>query len=265
MNIIALDDEPLLLETLLRSIREAEPSADVRGFSLASVALKKIFESKFYPDVAFLDIEMPGMTGLELAVRIKELSPHTNIVFVTGYSEYAVEAMQLYPSGYVIKQVTAEKIRCELDNLRYPVKRICNKKLHIQCFGNFEAFVDGTSINFKSRKAKELFALLIDRRGAAISTPAIASVLWEEEEYSSYLKNRVQQTITHLRSTLKAVGCEDVLIKGYNSTALDIEKLYCDYYEFLKGDVTSINAFMGEYMAQYSWGEITLAYLYRKV
>lgn len=73
-------------------------------------------------DVAFLDIQMRSMTGLELAKQLKERQPNVNIIFVTGFSEYTGEAIQLHASGYIEKPVTEEKIRRELDNLRHPVR-----------------------------------------------------------------------------------------------------------------------------------------------
>ena len=87
MLIFALDDKPLLLQGLKRCILEAEPSAEVLGFKRAAEVLELMEKEKLKPDVAFLDIEMPGMSGLELAKRMKENSPDTNIVFVTGYSQ----------------------------------------------------------------------------------------------------------------------------------------------------------------------------------
>jgi hypothetical protein len=120
--------------------------------------------------VAFLDVKMPGMTGLEMAKRVKELSPHTNIVFVTAYSEYSLDAMRLRASGYVLKPATGEAVETELENLRFPVKTAAASRLRVQCFGNFEVYADGQPLRFEFSRTKELFAYLVDRRGAAANT-----------------------------------------------------------------------------------------------
>lgn len=74
-----------------------------------------------HPDVIFVDVEMPGMTGIQLASYIKQSSANTNIVFVTAHSIYAVEAAELHASGYVVKPVTADRIKQELCDLRYSI------------------------------------------------------------------------------------------------------------------------------------------------
>ena len=76
----------------------------------------------FYPDAAFLNIEMPVMNGIELAKRLKDIASNINIVFVTGYSDYAVEAIGMSASGYLMKPVSAEQVKRELENLRNPIK-----------------------------------------------------------------------------------------------------------------------------------------------
>jgi two-component system LytT family response regulator len=264
MLIWVLDDENLQLNMLTRTILEAEPDAAVVSFSAAPAALDKL-NSGQRPDVVFTDIEMPGISGIELAKRIKLTSPHSNIVFVTGFSQYALDAVAMHASGYVMKPPTAERIRAELDDLRNPVRQGPPARLRVQTFGNFEVFVDGSVLDFKSAKAKELFALLIDRRGAGLTTAEIAAILWEEREYSVSLKNQVQKIISLMRTALASAGCADILVKGHNRTAIDAEKVSCDLYDFFKGDLSSINSFTGEYMSQYSWAEFTNGFLYGQV
>ena len=133
MRILACDDERIPLELLTEAIREARPEAELIGFSDPAELLA--FAEHSRADVAFLDIQMYGITGLELAKRLKDLMPDINIVFVTGYSQYAGEAFHLRASGYVMKPTTKEMIEDELDNLRNPVPEKQTAKLLVQCFG----------------------------------------------------------------------------------------------------------------------------------
>lgn len=119
LRILAVDDEPLALEMLADAIKKAAPDAEVIEFGTPSELLR--YAENNICDIAFLDIHMRGMTGIGLAGRLKEKLPDINIVFVTGYDEYAGEAMALHASGYIVKPVTAEKVFRELADLRHPV------------------------------------------------------------------------------------------------------------------------------------------------
>lgn len=99
------------------------------------------------------------------------------------------------------------------------------------------------------------------RRGAACSIRECAAVLYEDREYGSALKNQIETFKSDLMRTLRAVGCEDAIVKGRNRLGVDPEKFTCDYYQFLNGDTAAIHAFVGEFMTQYSWAEITTASL----
>lgn len=262
INIIATDDERIALQALITAIQEALPDVTVHGFRRGKEALA--FARETPCDIAFLDIRMRDTSGIVLAAQLKDINPRINIIFVTGYNEYTGKALSLYVSGYIMKPATKEKILMEMANLRHPVSLPCNRRLSVRTFGHFEVFVDDELLHFSSAKAKELFALLIDRQGAGLTTPQIAAILWEDEPYTTYQKNRVQQAITHLRTVLRQVGCEDILHKERNQTAIKPDKILCDYYEFLKGQPQNINPFKGEYMAQYSWAEFTTGFLHKK-
>ena len=110
MLIFAIDDERTLLQYLHSAIAEAEPGAEIRVYLRGQAALDAVAQEGLRPDVVFSDIRMPGVSGLELAVRMKELSAQTRIVFVTGYDDYALEAYQRHVSGYLIRQVSAAKV-----------------------------------------------------------------------------------------------------------------------------------------------------------
>ena len=98
------------------SVQEACPTAQVSKFQSAQEALRFLENNQC--DVAFLDIHMRGCDGLTLAKKLKDLNPRCNIIFVTGYSEYAAEALSMHASGYIIKPVGAEAVQTELEDLR---------------------------------------------------------------------------------------------------------------------------------------------------
>lgn len=254
MDIIAVDDEKLALESLVDEIRKAVSDGEIHGFRSPQKALE--FMNLYSCDIAFLDIEMRGMNGIELAKKMKIMNPKINIIFTTGYSEYTGEAFSLHASGYVMKPVTSEKIQAEMQELRYPVLHQSKKRVRIQTFGNFEAFVDEQPMKFQYNRTRELLAYLVDRNGSMCSNAEIIEVLWESDDsgdHNSYLK----AIKSDLLSAFEMAECEDVLVRQRGKIGIRPEKVDCDYFDWIAGKAYAINAYRGEYMMQYSWSEFT--------
>lgn len=263
MKTISVDDQPNVSDEIIKIMKEIDPSGIHKGFFDVDEALRYVSEEK--PDVAWLDIEMPGMSGLELSMEVKKVSPMTNIVFVTGHEKFAYQSFQLHASGFVLKPVTKEAILRELDNLRNPVEIKGNGLVRIQCFGNFEVFdKDDHPVKFKRSRSKEILAYLIDRRGALCSVGELCGVIFEDREEDRSLKKQMRVFIAGLREDLAKIGAENVLVKGWNAYGVDCSLVDCDYLNYLKGDSVAINSFMGEYMLQYSWSEMTLGEMIMK-
>lgn len=255
MKIIAVDDEPKALNNFLRVLREVEPDADVTSFTDSEDAFAYLAENK--ADIAFLDIKMDGLTGIELAERCKSLCPEANIVFVTGYSQYTMDALRLHVSGYLMKPVRAEDLRTEMENLRYPVLPSNYHRVRVQTFGNFEVFVEGKALRFPLLKCGECLAYLIDRRGAMITVAELVSVLWEDRPFNSALQNNAHKVISNLMKTLKETGVEEIIIRQPRKIGVDPQRVDCDYYRVLEGDKEQAKLFTGKYMKNYSWAEYT--------
>lgn len=260
MNIYAIDDEKMALNALVRAIGEAVPDAAIHSFTKPSELIAAIPTTPC--DVAFMDIRMPGVSGLELAKQLQAVYPNVNVIFVTGYGEHGVEAMNLRASGYLMKPVTKEKVEQEMLALRNPTHTGAHaKKLQIQAFGNFEVFAKGEKLNFRRAKTKELFAYLVDRMGADCTMGELMSVLWEDGDDSRSMQSHLRVLISDLRQVLKEVDAADAIIKGRNMIALNMETVNCDYYNYLKSPVANKGLYRGEYMSQYSWSEATNARL----
>ncbi len=265
MTIIAVDDEKLALEAMMKTIVKAAPQARVHGFRSPDAVIDYL-KDNVRIDVAFLDVEMSAnITGLDLADILTTRFPEINIIFTTGYSEYALDAIKMHCSGYIVKPVTLNRVKEELENLRNPVSDVNERKLEVRAFGNFEVFVDGAPLSFKYQKTKELLAYLVDRRGSLCRNGEIVSVLWEDDmddnSHASYLKNLRSDLI----GTLEMYGLEDCIVRGRGEIGIVPEKISCDYYDFLEGidGASGKNFFRGEYMSQYSWAEVTIAGLER--
>lgn len=257
MRAIAVDDEPLMLYALSKAIKASPDITSVAEFTSCGETLKWLENNPV--EVAFLDIEMRGMGGLALAQKIMEIYPDCKIVFCTGYEQYAVSAIKLRVSGYLMKPVSAKDVQEEIDHIKGVKAK--EKPLTVKCFGNFEVYVNGERIAFKRTKTKELFAFLIDRKGAGVSAKEISARLWPENSEEAKIQNYIRQLFLDLRKTLSSAGIDDVVVQSNFRYSLDIEKMDCDYYEYLQKGSPE---FRGEYMSQYSWAEETCGLLWKR-
>lgn len=259
MVILAVDDEKLALEALTEAVKTASPESEVYGFRRASEALE--FAEQGPCDAAFLDISMRDMSGVDLAERLIALHEKINIIFTTGYSEYAGRAYEMHASGYIMKPVTPEKVKEELIRLRYDVPEKEAPKLYVRAFGNFEVYMEGgRPLRFFSAKSKELFAYLIDRNGAVCSDQEVIAALWEDDgpdssDHTSYYRKSKRE----LRLALEENGFGDILVRVRGGIGILPDKVNCDYYEYLRngGRSGASYSYRGEYMSQYSWSEFT--------
>ena len=259
MKILLADDEISALQLLQEEVKEILPDAEMAGFQMPSRAMEYAEQNKI--DVAFLDVEMPGMNGLELARKLKRTNANINIIFVTAYDEYGLEAMKLRASGYLQKPVSGKEIKEELEQLRYPVEQK-HSGIFVRTFGQFDLFLDGKPVTFHRLKSKEVLAYLTDRKGGSVTKRELASILFEDREYDRTAQDYLNKIVRDLEKTLKEAGAEKMLIRQRNCYAVDPAEFQCDLYDYENGLPEALNAFRGEYMKQYTWGEDTLGTLY---
>ena len=217
-------------------------------------AIERIREARY--DVAFCDIQMPGKNGLALAETIKRLSPRTNIIMVTAYSEYALDALKLFVSGYILKPVKDRELEAALNNLRIAVPQP-EKQLTVRCFGLFDVFYEGKPVVFQRQRSKELLAYLISLRGASASREQICDNLFEDAGSVDKWTPTFKSVVHSLRETLEKYGFPDLLIHSRNRYSVDTVLLKCDYFDYVTGKPAAPPAtgYQGEFMTQYSWAE----------
>ena len=254
MIVIAVDDERFALENLVEAIERASADAQIHRFRYPEDALDFARENRV--DVAFLDVEMIGMNGVELAQRLKLYHTDINLIFSTGYGHYRDAAFDLHASGYLTKPITPEKVKKELEDLRRPIRD--TKRVRIRAFGNFEVYLDGAPISFRYSKTKEMLAYLVDRKGALCTNGEIMAVLFEDDNgHEAYFRS-LRKDLTDI---LEMAGCGEVISQQRGRIGIVPELVDCDYFNWCSGKRSGGNAFRGEYMTQYSWGEYTNAML----
>ena len=112
MRAICVDDERILAEELAAMCRELPQIHEAKSFVWASDALDWLENNPV--DLALLDIDMPEMDGIQLAARIKNKCPETAIIFITGYSQYAVDAFAVRAVGYLMKPVNKSDLAADV-------------------------------------------------------------------------------------------------------------------------------------------------------
>ncbi len=263
MRIICVDDEPLILQDALAQCRSIPEVEQADGFTSWEQALEWLASHE--ADIALLDINMPGMDGIELAIRIREMSPGTAVIFLTAYSQYALQAFSLHASGYLLKPVDRERLAAEFAYARSSGTRPVKARIDARTFGGFDLFVDGKLACFRKAKCKELLAFLIDKQGSAVTRAEAFSALWEGRTYDRPMQKQLDTVIRLLRETLREYGIEEIFSMKSGMMRIVPDKISCDAYRLFSGDVDAVNSYHGAYMSSYSWASITEGYLSWKV
>jgi len=255
MKIMAVDDEFLALEDFEDTCREVGITDEIIKFNNPLDALGYVATNKI--DIAFLDIEMPVIKGIELAKRIKAISKNVRIIFATSYGNYALEAFGVDAVDYIMKPYEPEEIKKAYEKALLVRDAVTENRVFIKTFGYFDVFVDGKSVSFPSAKSKELLALLVDRNGGVVNTEQAISVLWEGRRYDETVQSLFRKVLKSLRLSLEEAGISDILVDNRNQRSVDKSKFACDYYDFLQNGRTENTKFFGRYMEQYGWAKTT--------
>lgn len=251
MRILVVEDEVILLKHLVNHIREALPEAEILDCDNTDDALAVLPEKE--PDIAFLDIAVGDMNGVDLAKRIKAAYPVCDIVFCTGYSDYAAQAFDLGASDYLMKPVTTEKINHALCLLRHnKVHRGTEQGLYIRCFGEFEVLYHGKPVTSFTKRSKELLAYLVDKAGAVCPSSDISNTIFRGSS-DSYFRV-VKKDLIRI---LSGIGQEDILVRGWGTLGINRDNVRCDYFDYLDGIPGAVNQYKGAYMQQYDWAGTT--------
>lgn len=253
MKVICLDDEKIILQGMIINCKKVEAITEVIGFNNAK-SLMEYLENNT-ADVIFSDINMPDMNGIDIAKWLRENHPEINVVFTTGYTEYTNQAIRANAKGYLLKPISREMIEDEINYFLNDNE--LNKRVVVKTFGNFDIKVDDKPLVL-SNKAKETLAYLIDRNGSAVTRKELASIIYEDDSYSRTIQSYITKIFAELKKVLEEHKLEDLLIIDQNSYSINTKLIICDSYEYLKGNKKYKNAYHGEYMLQYYWGDTEL-------
>lgn len=256
MRTILVDDELFSLAQFEAECRDI-PEIQLTGkFDNSLAALE--FARSHPVDFALLDVEMPGMNGIELGRELKKLNPDMILIYVTGYSRYVVDALKIKADYCIMKPYDKRDIEDAIMRVKLLSKRM-EKRMKITTFGRFEVFVDGQPLYFGNSKAKELLAFCVDKLGAEVSMEEAIDVLWPERPYDERVKRLYRKAVIAIQTVLEEQWLKGTFVNRRGCCHVVREKVDCDLFHLLEGTFETAGAADGllkkGYMFEYSWAE----------
>ncbi len=191
------------------------------------------FVKKVKIDAAFLVIEMPELDGFQLSNHILDLQSWAAVVFVTAYNEYAVEAFRLNALDYIMKPVDQDRLQETLDRIIQEKDIQMNpSQMQVRCFGRFKVIIGSGKAKFRTGKAEELLAYLIDCRGREVSRNEVIDRLWPDYDGDRAVAH-FNTTLHYVRKALLRNGIKTPIEHLRGSYRLDVDSIDCDGHRFL--------------------------------
>jgi two-component SAPR family response regulator len=258
MHIISVDDERPAIDNFRLTTAHFREIKELHTFQSGEEALD--FAKKNTVDAAFLDMEMPGIHGLDLARALKAHDPNIRVIFVTAYRQYALDAFGVDASGYLLKPYTAADIRKELAKCTY--KPLPSNRVVIQTIPMLSVTVDGVPLRISGAKPREMLALLIDRGERGFTVGEGIACLWPDRAADSNTQALCRMTWKRLSEVLTNAGVGDIIATTDNRRYLKVDAVECDLYRILAGDKQAARMYSGSYLQEYEWAEERNAQLY---
>lgn len=258
MRVIYVDDEQPALDNFRLTAAQIPQFEQLNLFSSGEAAL--MWVRKNLVDTAFLDMEMPGIHGIDLALKLREINPNIRVIFVTAYSQYALEAWGTGAIGYLLKPYTVDDIRKELEKCIF--RPLPSEHIIIRTMPMLSVTVRGEPLHISGAKPRELFALLVDRGERGITSAEGIACLWPDKPNDASAQSLFRMTYKRLVAALEEAGAGHIVGSRENHRFLRVDQVECDLYRILADDENAIQKYSGQYLQEYSWAEERNAQLY---
>ncbi|WMT39315.1 response regulator [Paenibacillus sp. D2_2] len=208
MRMILVDDEKLALDFLERQLSKVGNVEIVGKYTDPLIARDEILHREV--DAIFLDISLPELDGIRLADQLLEKRPGLNIIFVTAYNDYAVQAFDLNALDYIVKPVQTERLVKTLDrirlrlNLKSEVNELLTGDIHLNVFRQVSIGTPGNTslLQWRTSKAQELFLYLLQHREQLVRKSVLIDLLWQDHDPEK-IYSQLYTTVYHIRKALE--------------------------------------------------------------
>lgn len=253
MKLILVDDSLIELNLFATECAHLKDAEIVGMFNRGAEALA-FCEQHPEVEVALLDIDMPCMNGIELAQALRAIRRDIIIIFVTGHTEFAAEAIRQKADYIMFKPFDREDVldameRAQLMHLRQ------GKALYASLFDSFDFIANNRHVKFRSAKAKELLALLICKEGKNVSIHEIVDCLWNGDELADVRSVGYRKAIKNLSDTLLDYHIEGFFERTRGYCRIDPEMIDTDYFQYLRGEKKAATEYSGRFLPEYAWAE----------
>ncbi len=259
MRVIYVDDEKPNLDNFKFTTQDFSEIKSLTMFQNGEEALE--YAKSNIVDVAFCDMEMPGLHGLALGTKVKEINPSIRIVFVTAYSQYAMDAWGVDATGYVMKPYLPSDIKKELNKCK-SAPLPSSRRVVIDTVPAFSVSVAGKAVHISSAKARELLAVLVDSGDKGITTGEGIAILWPDRPNDTNTQSLFRMTFKRLADSLEEADIGDIIESKGMRRFIRTDMVDCDLYRILSGDTDAIKKYDGQYLREYEWAEDRNAQLY---
>jgi two-component SAPR family response regulator len=238
LRAILIDDESLALDFLELQINKLDGIEVIGKYTFFRVEEHtKLLQDI---DLVFLDIEMPEVNGLELAELISEVNEDIEIIFVTAFNEYAVQAFELNALDYLLKPVRLERLkntyeRIEKRRSTSPKKASPTNEVMIKLGGEpgFYTNNERQHVTWRTTKTRELFLYLLHHRGQTIRKDFLTDYFWSNLDVER-ANAQMYTAIYHVRRTLRPMKEHIRIESNQEGYILVLENVTLDLYEWEK-------------------------------
>lgn len=283
MRCMIIDDERLALDSMKKMVGELETFERLETYLNPQEAIRAAEADKF--DVAFLDMEMAELTGLETARCLLGIHPDMAIVFVTAYREYAVEAYELNVLDYVVKPVQRHRLGKTWERVRAFLAAKApaaggaaldgkpGARPYVRGFRRLELIAAGATSpvpGWRTTRSQELFAYFVYRRGEVVPKDYLHDLFWANHDPDKVSSN-LYVSISIIRKQLKLISDRAVLASIEDGYRLDLGDVAYDVEEWERGipaggrwqpdqverALESLALYRGDYLEEhsYDWAE----------
>lgn len=248
MRTVIVDDDEVSLSILQELCGMSSEVELIGTFTEPNEAVA--FAENNYIEFALLDIEMPGMTGIELAGKLREKVPKLVVIFTTAYEDYYMQAMGIMADFYMMKPYSKVKVEDAVERARLLCGRL-DKRIKVTMIGPYSIILDGKPVKFTNAKARELLALCLDHRGGLVSREEAVDKLWAEKEYDKKAKKLFNKAENYIKHFCVDHQLESFFVTTYQGCYIDPSFVECDFYAY--ADEHGKYSIPENYLQEFEW------------